>query len=736
MFIARMVSVFTLSMGFFLGGIAGAQVVPSTVITTHTLSGPGVGGPSQEFYIPGRTFQVNVTLNTDVPGTLAALRYRITLPSGFTLVGLGGANPPDLTPLGSTGTLDFIYTRIPTLPAQFSVSVAVPAGARATYTLAGRASFRIGTAPLASGNVVSNVLQPDTVAPVIALLGSSRLTVDCRGTLVDPGVNATDNAEGNLTGNVLVSGNVDVFAPGTYTRTYTLTDASGNIAAPRTRNVVVLNNCPSTGEGEGEDNCATNCVGAPATDTDGDGLTNCQEDCLFGTSPLFADSDQDGMDDKFESTFAPPLDPNRNDAALDADGDGFTNLQEYLRNSKPDDANDPQLLFVVSTNGGSDSTGTGTRALPWATINFGIAQAATRASATEPVRVIVLGGTYSETVVMEPNVNVSGEILVAPGGSIQPVIEGSVVAADHANLSAITVDGTNAVDVLLDARGADEGGLAMTVTNVIFRRGGIGILSDGLRGNEITIESCKFNQLAIGADIRGAIPALRRSSFGDISAPAGETATGVYVEANTLAIPEDATLGDTTDPTVGFNQFNINTIDGPAIINERGSTLKMELNDWKSNDAEAIAGAIAGPADFEPFLGAGRSILAAGIFCTVIDGATQNRVTDASVNLIVSAYAPVTANTDGVYTFGAVLDGSYQLTATAEGFAPATAQVFVRPGENVGAVVTLGQPATTPGGCNANNAQTAKLRDQAGDLLLAGIALAGMVGVGRFARRP
>ena len=55
---------------------------------------------------------------------------------------------------------------------------------------------------------------------------------------MDPGVEAHDVRDGNLTSSVSVSGSVDVNATGTYTLTYTVSDAAGN-AASLTRTVNV-----------------------------------------------------------------------------------------------------------------------------------------------------------------------------------------------------------------------------------------------------------------------------------------------------------------------------------------------------------------------------------------------------------------------------------------------------------------------------------------------------------------
>jgi hypothetical protein len=74
-----------------------------------------------------------------------------------------------------------------------------------------------------------------------------------------------------------------------------------------------------------------------AADTDGDGLADGEEVNVRGTSPLAIDTDGDGMPDGWEA--ANGLDPlDSTDGQEDADGDGLTNLGEFLAGSQPNDA--------------------------------------------------------------------------------------------------------------------------------------------------------------------------------------------------------------------------------------------------------------------------------------------------------------------------------------------------------------------------------------------------------------
>jgi len=73
-----------------------------------------------------------------------------------------------------------------------------------------------------------------------------------------------------------------------------------------------------------------------AEDADGDGLTNLREYQL-GTNPKNADTDGDGMPDGWEVQNG--LNPKVNDCNGDLDGDGWTNCQEYFWGTNPNDKN-------------------------------------------------------------------------------------------------------------------------------------------------------------------------------------------------------------------------------------------------------------------------------------------------------------------------------------------------------------------------------------------------------------
>ena len=59
-------------------------------------------------------------------------------------------------------------------------------------------------------------------------------------TWIDPGVNAADIRDGDITSSVIISGSVDVNVTGTYILTYSVSIGIGNEAQSITRTVNVL----------------------------------------------------------------------------------------------------------------------------------------------------------------------------------------------------------------------------------------------------------------------------------------------------------------------------------------------------------------------------------------------------------------------------------------------------------------------------------------------------------------
>ena len=79
----------------------------------------------------------------------------------------------------------------------------------------------------------------DFTNPSITLAGSSPTYANLGTSYTDAGATASDNIDGNITANIVVSGSVNITSAGSYTLSYNVSDAAGNNAAQVTRTVIV-----------------------------------------------------------------------------------------------------------------------------------------------------------------------------------------------------------------------------------------------------------------------------------------------------------------------------------------------------------------------------------------------------------------------------------------------------------------------------------------------------------------
>ncbi|MGC6423092.1 MAG: BspA family leucine-rich repeat surface protein, partial [Flavobacteriaceae bacterium] len=118
-----------------------------------------------------------------------------------------------------------------------TVSGTVDTETEGTYYITYRVMDAAGNLATAQRRVIVSEAA-DIVPPVISLQGSATLTLIQGESFTDPGATATDETDGDLTASITVSGTVDVDTVGSYTITYTVSDAAGNEASA-TRTVVV-----------------------------------------------------------------------------------------------------------------------------------------------------------------------------------------------------------------------------------------------------------------------------------------------------------------------------------------------------------------------------------------------------------------------------------------------------------------------------------------------------------------
>jgi len=88
-------------------------------------------------------------------------------------------------------------------------------------------------------NSATNVYYDET-APTITLTGAATITHEIGSAFSDPGYSGTDNIDGDITGDVVVTGAVNDAVLGSYTLYYNVDDTKGNSAVQRVRVIDVI----------------------------------------------------------------------------------------------------------------------------------------------------------------------------------------------------------------------------------------------------------------------------------------------------------------------------------------------------------------------------------------------------------------------------------------------------------------------------------------------------------------
>jgi peptidoglycan/xylan/chitin deacetylase (PgdA/CDA1 family) len=92
-----------------------------------------------------------------------------------------------------------------------------------------------------SGNetTVQRVIErTDVTKPIITLKGDESITIKAGTAYAEPGYQATDNVDGDITDKVTITGSVNIYHADTYKLTYTVTDSYGNTGTAE-RTVIV-----------------------------------------------------------------------------------------------------------------------------------------------------------------------------------------------------------------------------------------------------------------------------------------------------------------------------------------------------------------------------------------------------------------------------------------------------------------------------------------------------------------
>ena len=137
------------------------------------------------------------------------------------------------------------------ITANIVVTNAVDTSVAGSYTVRYNVSDTAGNAANEATRNVTVTAATDTTRPVITLNGSSSISIDQGVSYTDAGASATDDTDGDITTQIVVTNPVDTSVIGSYTVRYNVIDAAGNAALEISRTVTVQAVNPGSGSSSG-----------------------------------------------------------------------------------------------------------------------------------------------------------------------------------------------------------------------------------------------------------------------------------------------------------------------------------------------------------------------------------------------------------------------------------------------------------------------------------------------------
>ena len=218
---------------------SGVSINSSGVITLES--------PADFLVAESHSFTVSAT---DKQGGAGVVSYLVTIAVNditapiFDYSGLLTSVDEGSTALGSISANEPVTWSISGSGVSISSGGVVTLDSPASYEVASSHAYRVSAVDKQAGygtdGYLFTVAVNDTTAPVITLQGSASITLNVGDVFTDPGATATDNKDGNLTADIVVTGTVDTSKVDTYTLSYNVSDAAGNAATSVARTVNVV----------------------------------------------------------------------------------------------------------------------------------------------------------------------------------------------------------------------------------------------------------------------------------------------------------------------------------------------------------------------------------------------------------------------------------------------------------------------------------------------------------------
>tara|TARA_A200000113_G_scaffold78938_1_gene69930 strand:- start:653 stop:2812 length:2160 start_codon:yes stop_codon:yes gene_type:complete len=213
-------SVGTFDYDIILNVASPTSIISGTITVennTTTETNPNQGGGGNNSGTVSDTNNTGTTTSADTTPPVISItgQARIFLNYGDTYTDQGATATDDVSG-------DLTSSIVTTNP----VDTSTPGTYTVTYTVTDAASNTTSIGRIVTVNEIAP--SPDLTPPVILITGSASITLTEGDTYADAGATATDDVSGDLTSSIVTTNPVDTSTPGTYTVTYTVTDAASN----------------------------------------------------------------------------------------------------------------------------------------------------------------------------------------------------------------------------------------------------------------------------------------------------------------------------------------------------------------------------------------------------------------------------------------------------------------------------------------------------------------------------
>ncbi|WP_189478223.1 choice-of-anchor D domain-containing protein [Parahalioglobus pacificus] len=170
--------------------------------------------------------QLRFDISNNNPSRITGVALSNTLPAGIALASPAGASTSCAGSLSTSGS-DTLTLGAFALAANSNCTVTVDVVGTADGSFANDTDLNYITSDASASSVISSAtLTVDDEAPVITIPGANPLELFQGDSFSDPAVSANDTIDGSVS--VTRSGTIDTSVLGSYTRSYTATDAVGN----------------------------------------------------------------------------------------------------------------------------------------------------------------------------------------------------------------------------------------------------------------------------------------------------------------------------------------------------------------------------------------------------------------------------------------------------------------------------------------------------------------------------